>query len=118
MSVWSKVPYWLRGGLLLLVIMGAVNLPLIFLDFFDLCTGPNGEQTSLCNLLILIGFTPGVLLSLINSRFEGYIIAISFIVYFLIGAIVGFIWGIGKRQHLPRPQSMAEVEQRYKEMEE
>ena len=118
MGIWSNLPYWLKGGIILLLVMAVLNIPLFVLDSTGLCEESDGQQTSLCNLLVLIGLTPGVLVSIFYQNLSiNIVIAVSFAAYFIVGAAVGAFMGVGKGRPLSNPKSMAEIEQRYTKME-
>jgi hypothetical protein len=93
-TFWSKLPYWLRGGILALTIILAVNLiSIILVPIFILFTWPYLLVKPL-ELISSIGIPSGVLVDYHSDAWptvSGFIVLVFF--YFILGAIIGFIRG-------------------------
>jgi len=119
---WKKWPMWLRGGSLFVILMVIINIPLLILSLTSQCLNDEGENSETCNLLLFVGFTPGVLVWIFIDAAEPLILYISIAVYFILGALFGSVVGTMKGKETsvvqarsaalnlkPKPQSGAVV---------
>jgi len=93
---WKNWPYWLKGGIIVSILYLIIGLILIKYPCGDTMSG--GQCWDFTMLFILISYSLlGILYRLgIDPQSKYLVLIATFLVYFVIGSIIGWIYAIIK----------------------